>query len=136
MCNIAVNRSTVLPKSVSPDNNRITHLCWDNFDLNEETPSGAGTTHSAHAIVIQETTADNVNQNEARERQTRSMPITKQRSVEYRPEEISDCILADKAEPVINCSQVEMAEGIISEYGSSSDIVWFLCRKLILLEDK
>ena len=23
----------------------ITQLCWDNFDVAEETPSGAGTTH-------------------------------------------------------------------------------------------
>ena len=135
MCNSTVGRDTVLPTSVSPDNNSITHLCWDNFDLNEETPSGSGTTHSAHGIVIQETTTNNDSPREAREAQTPSIAITKQRSVEYRPEELPDCILAGKAEPVINCSKLEVAEGSISEYGSSSDFVWFLCRKL-LLEDK
>ena len=36
------------------DNNVIVHLCWDNFDLNEETPSGTGTTNTAHGIIIQE----------------------------------------------------------------------------------
>ena len=76
-----VNRNTVLPKSVSPDYNRITHLCWDDFDLNEETPSGVGTTHSAHDIVNQETTADNVNQNEARERQTPSLSCNNKKEV-------------------------------------------------------
>ena len=30
------------------------HLCYDNFDLDEETPSGFGTTHSTYGIVIQE----------------------------------------------------------------------------------
>ena len=29
------------------------------FDLNEETPSGAGTTHTAHGIIIQETSQIN-----------------------------------------------------------------------------
>ena len=36
------------------DNNAVIHLCFDNFDLDEETPSGSGTTHSTHGIVIQE----------------------------------------------------------------------------------
>ena len=30
--------------------------CWDNFDLKEEMPSGAGTRHTAHGIIIQEVT--------------------------------------------------------------------------------
>ena len=36
------------------DNNLITQFCWDNFDWNEETPSGAVTAHSMHGINIQE----------------------------------------------------------------------------------
>lgn len=46
-------RDTVLPQTISPKRN-ITHLCWHNFGLNEETPSGSGTTQSSHGIVIQE----------------------------------------------------------------------------------
>ena len=37
-----------------PGNNLITQFCWDNFDWNEETQSGAATTHSTHCIIIQE----------------------------------------------------------------------------------
>ena len=47
---------TVLPPNISTEHNVVTHLCFDNFDLLEETTSGAGTTHSTHGIVIQELT--------------------------------------------------------------------------------
>ena len=43
--------------SVSADSNVVTHFCWDNFDLQEETVSGSGTTRSAHGNVIQELSA-------------------------------------------------------------------------------
>ena len=29
-------------------------MCYDNIDLDKETPSGSGTTHSTHGIVIQD----------------------------------------------------------------------------------
>jgi hypothetical protein len=44
----------VLPSNVSVSGNIISHMCWDNFDVNEETRSGAGTTHVTHGIIIQE----------------------------------------------------------------------------------
>ncbi len=47
-------RDTVLPYNISATGNIVSNLCWDNFDLNEETPSGSGTTHSTHGILIQE----------------------------------------------------------------------------------
>ena len=46
---------TLLPYNISIDGNEFSHYCFDNFDLREETLSGSGTTHSTHAIVIQET---------------------------------------------------------------------------------
>ena len=48
------DRKEILPPNINKDKNVITHFCWDNFDLIEETLSGAGTTHSTHGIVIQE----------------------------------------------------------------------------------
>ena len=33
---------------------KLLHLLWDNFDLKEEVPTGSGTTHSTHGIVLQE----------------------------------------------------------------------------------
>jgi len=32
----------------------VVHFCWDDFDLNEQTPSGGGTTHTTHGVVMQE----------------------------------------------------------------------------------
>ena len=29
-------------------------MCWDKFDMNEDRPSGSGTTHTSHGIIIQE----------------------------------------------------------------------------------
>lgn len=48
------SRDSVLPYNISVQTNIVANLCWDNFDLNEETPSGSGTTHSTHGILIQE----------------------------------------------------------------------------------
>jgi hypothetical protein len=45
---------SVLPSNISLRGNIVSHCCWDNFDINEETPSGSGTTHTTHGIVIQE----------------------------------------------------------------------------------
>ena len=132
MCTSTAGRYSVLPLLVSSENNSITHMCWDNFDLNEETPSGSGTTHSTHGIVIQETTAYTESQSGEEETHTPAVSITKQRSVEYRPEVLPDCIITGKAEPVIHCSKVKEVEGCTLENGSSSDFVWFLCRRLFL----
>ncbi len=44
---------SLLPSNIVTDGNKMVHLCWDNFDINEETPSGSGTTHTTHGIVIQ-----------------------------------------------------------------------------------
>ena len=54
MCNSVTSFDSILPITVSRDNNAVLHLCYDNFDLDEETPSGSGTTHSTHGIIIQE----------------------------------------------------------------------------------
>lgn len=34
--------------------NHLSNICWDNIDLNEETPSGLGKKQSTHCITIQE----------------------------------------------------------------------------------
>ena len=52
MCNSVISSDSVLPRNITRDNNVVLHMCYDNFDLDEETPSGTGTTHSTHGIVI------------------------------------------------------------------------------------
>lgn len=37
-----IDRHTVLPSATDPNRNIVTYLCWNNFDMTEETPSGAG----------------------------------------------------------------------------------------------
>ncbi|KAK4876612.1 hypothetical protein RN001_009118 [Aquatica leii] len=54
MCNKIKCNDQVLPSNISTTGNIVSHLCWDSFDLNEETPSGSGTAHSTHGIIIQE----------------------------------------------------------------------------------
>jgi len=47
-------QDVVLPSTITATDNEVSHICWDNLDLNEETPSGAATTHTTHGIIIQE----------------------------------------------------------------------------------
>ena len=56
MCTTITASKSLLPSNISTENNSVIHFCWDNFDLNKETPSGMSTTHSTHGIVIQEVT--------------------------------------------------------------------------------
>ncbi|KAL8598714.1 hypothetical protein ACOMHN_033278 [Nucella lapillus] len=56
VCNSLLQSNSLLPATILKEDNVTLHFCWDNFDLQEETASGAGTTHSAHGIAIQETT--------------------------------------------------------------------------------
>ena len=54
VCKAIVERQSVIASTISPNRSLVTHLCWENFDLTEETPSGAGTTNTAHGTFIQE----------------------------------------------------------------------------------
>ena len=40
--------------------NIVTVPCWDNCDLNEETPLGTGTKHTAHRIIAQKVPRVNI----------------------------------------------------------------------------
>lgn len=52
ICDSIQITSENLPHSIMRNNNHITHFCCDNFDINEETASGAGTTDTTHGIVV------------------------------------------------------------------------------------
>ena len=43
---------SILPSNITETGNLFSHTYWDKFDLNEETRSGSGTTHTTHGIVI------------------------------------------------------------------------------------
>ena len=55
---IDVKRKSVIPSTVHPDRNIITHLCWVHFDMREGTPSDSRTTHTTRGIIIQEASMD------------------------------------------------------------------------------
>jgi len=46
MANQVQMMDSILPSDIIPAVNKVSHVCWDNFDINEKTPSGAGTTHT------------------------------------------------------------------------------------------
>ena len=54
IANQVQDQDAVLPSNITATDNNVIHVCWDNCDLNEETPSGAATTHTTHGIVIQQ----------------------------------------------------------------------------------
>lgn len=84
MCHSIALNTNLLPPAIDLTNNEVLHFSWDNFDLNEETASGLGTTHTTHGIAIQETTLQAV---ETRHHIT-NVPKTKERSVKFTQEVI------------------------------------------------
>ena len=100
-------------------------MCWDNFELTEETPSGAGTTHTAHGIVIQEmfTSADN---DACSDQQ--SLPTDKKRSVTVVPHEIKPYNSKKRADPNLTVSNTIVEETGSEKLAKFSDILWILAR--------
>ena len=94
MCKAIDERQGVIPSTISPNRNLVTHLCWDNFDLTEETPSGAGTTHTAHGIIIQEVSTAKENISESPEEFDQAR--TKSRSAKCTSQNIKPCYAKNK----------------------------------------
>ena len=90
VCNQIQMRKSVLPSNVHEANNLVSHFCWDNFDINEQTSSGQGTTHSTHGIVIQEvdTSIEPMIVEE-------SIPKTKERSVKFVESQLPSWLLLE-----------------------------------------
>ena len=123
MCNTITASKSVLPFNISTDNNSVIHFCWDNFDLNEETPSGLGTKHSTHGIVIQEVTEP------AQERDT-GLIQTRERQKVILPDitELQPCFVKPKSEPNVVASQSKP----LYNFNSSDfhNFIWVLCRNI------
>ena len=54
LCASVLKEKDGLLHGILAGQNVTTHLCWDNWDLNEETLSGAGTINSTQGTVIQD----------------------------------------------------------------------------------
>ena len=96
----------------------------------EETPSGAGTTHTAHGIIIQEVSTAKENISESPEEFDHAR--TKSRSAKCTSQNIEPCYAKNKVEPNITVSKTEAACTLDETRAQSSDTMWFLCRSGVL----
>jgi len=72
-------------------------MCWDNFDIREETSTGSGTTHITHFFLVQELEPSvNVSVAEAE----LSCSKTTARSFHYSQPAPEACYTKNKASPV------------------------------------
>lgn len=97
---VIITQSPV-PSNISVEQNAVSHVCWDNFDINEETPSGSGTTHTTHGIVVQKVNAQGYGSQD-----NADVPVqkTKQRSFQLIPPSLPICLSRKRAEPSIEAS--------------------------------
>ena len=124
MCKATDERQGVIPSTISPNRNLVTHLCWDNLDLTEETSSGAGTTRTAHGIIIQEVSTAKENISESREEFDHAR--TKSRSAKCTSQNIEPYYAKNKVEPNITVSKTETACTLDKTRAQSSDTVVFV----------
>jgi len=119
--------------------------------MNEETPSGKGTTHSTHGIVIQElvetsdldldetvssaSVADVVETvPEASVSQAIDKTIQTKKKFKYVDKEIPPCFAKKRAEPVLKVSNTDINNSVITSNPSlmvSTEFLWTLCRALL-----
>ena len=107
----------------------ITNFCWDNFDILEETPSGLGTTHSTHGIIIQETLENSDNDNMIQDQTCNNivMPVSKRRSANYQPTNLEPCFVHSKVEPTLVVNKTHFEYGGERNF-KKSFFLWMFCR--------
>jgi len=102
----------VLPHNISAVGNKLTICCWDNFDVLEETPSGTGTTHTTHGILIQELEtgcATTVGET--------CVPKTRKRSANFSECQLPPCYTKSRVELLLHVpSNVELSTESLSHY--------------------
>lgn len=118
-----------IPPGIKMQDNQVLHFCWDNFDLNEETASGAGTTHSTHGLAIQETVTgqprDDVSEN------VLTTAKTKKRSVKEEVLVMEPCFAKKHIEPSLCSTTLEPQQPQSYVSGIKiCDMMWVLCRAL------
>ena len=101
MCNNVIAHNNILPPNISTKHNSVVHLCWDNFDLNEETPLGAGPTHTAHGIIIQELERGA----NLPARDLLHVPRSQERTIHPIIEDLQPCFAKAKTEPNFNVTR-------------------------------
>ena len=116
MCSsISANDSVLSP-------NIALHYNWDNFDLNEETPSGTGTTHSTHGIVIQDVA------NDAGSKIIEITPVARDRKRIIKPDttDLKPCFIKPKVGPNFDIERTKPE--IDFSDTERENFIWFLSR--------
>ncbi|KAL8619062.1 hypothetical protein ACOMHN_020760 [Nucella lapillus] len=108
VCNSLLQSNSLLPATILKEDNVTLHFCWDNFDLQEETASGAGTTHSAHGIAIQEVTSGT--QVTTHLQELEQQHSSRQRTVDYQPQPLQPCFVNQKVEPKLNIVETTLGK--------------------------
>ena len=120
-------RDSVLPYNISIEGNIIANLCWDNFDLNEETVHGSNTTQSTPGILIQELQSDNLSQVEEM-----YLPRGRQASTRYIPPVLPPFLNKKRSEPLL--AELSTSSTIVDDGPTkpviSTEQLWALCRAL------
>ena len=126
ICNAITSSGSILPASISVTNNSVLHFAWDNFDLNEETPTGYGTTHTAHGIAIQEV----MDEGQKSPPRYINMVRNKSRTVEVKCDDLAPCFLTAKAGPTMLAIDMTNQHPLRSPVGvDMSDFLWIYCRR-------
>ena len=128
MANSVLQCASLLPSTVSLRENKVIHFCWDNFDLNEETPSGADTTHSTHGIVIQEVTGDTMPDTFPSQTEPPSHHQNRQCSVQYEPHDVPPCFAKEKAEPMLHVVETHFSNPEAVYKAQVADFWWIFSR--------
>ena len=122
-----LQEDSIVPANISTTEKKVIHLCWDNFDLNEETPSGSGTTHTTHGIAIQETVGEN-----NAEKVSKSLVKSRKRGLQVPPSTPLPCVTQKNAEPSLqlrkNCDGESTGNVNSTKDTHSREQLWILCR--------
>ncbi|KAL8588989.1 hypothetical protein ACOMHN_065771 [Nucella lapillus] len=121
VCNSLLQSNSLLPATILKEDNVTLHFCWDNFDLQEETASGAGTTHSAHGIAIQEVTSGT--QVTTHLQELEQQHSSRQRTVDYQPQPLQPCFVNQKVEPKLNIVETRMFHFLCSYMAALGKLV-------------
>ena len=97
----------LLPCNISVSQNIVSHLAFDNFDINEETPSGAGTTHTTHGIIIHEASTSSEEVIKSMHQQQ-----MRQRSFKFVAPTLQPCYSKRRVEPVFHAMVEESYSGV------------------------
>ena len=125
---------SLLPSNIAINDNMFSHLCWDNFDINEETPSGSGTSHTTHGIIIQEVYSNqNVNQPSACDFSSEpNVALDRKSKFKYFHSAPLPCITKKHIEPSLTLTTVSSSvENMIAIASQPTEQLWLLCKTLL-----